>query len=226
MRLSIIVPAYNSEKTVAKVIGRLKNVEIKGIKKEIIVVNDASTDKTYQVLKPIKGITLINHKKNTGKGGAVRDGLKNASGDILFIQDDDLEYDPQDIPKVIKPILERKAEIVFGSRNLGGRSSYSSLTYYLGGLFVEFLTNIILGTRLSDSLTGSKAFTRDVYKKISPINSRGFEIESEITAKAIKAGFDVFEIPISYKARTHDQGKNVHWHHAFVILKGLWKYSR
>lgn len=224
--LSIIIPAYNEEKTIEKLVSRLKEAKLEGIKKEILVVNDASQDLTLEKLKKIKGIKILSHKRNMGKGAAVKTGLENSQGDILLIQDADLEYDPGDIRKIIEPILNKRAEIVFGSRNLAGRKSYSSLVFFVGGLLIEFITNKILNTNLTDSLTGSKAFTRKVYKRISPIKSNGFEIEAEITAKSVKSGFKIIEVPISYKARTIKEGKKIKWYHAFELLDAVWKYSR
>lgn len=226
MKLSIIIPAYRSGKTITKLLTRLQKLKIKGVTREVIVVDDASPDDTYEKTKKFRGIKVIRHITNIGKGGTIRTGLARATGDILYIQDDDLEYDPLDIPKVIAPILAKKAHIAFGSRHLNGINTYSSFIYYLGGKFIDFLINLALGTRISDSLTGSKAFSRTFLKKMLPILSDGFEIEAEITAKAVKLGFSIVDVPITYRARTHKQGKNIRWHHAFGILKMLWKLSR
>lgn len=223
--LSIIIPSYKSGERVIALIKRLKKVHIDGISKEIIVVDDASPDDTFSQLKKVKGIILIHHTKNTGKGGAVRSGLKKAKGDILFLQDDDMEYDPFDIPRVIKPILKGKTEIVFGSRRLNKNNSYSSFMYYAGGVFVDFIISLILRTGTTDAITGSKGFTRNVYERIKPIESNGFEIESEIVAKAVRAGFRPKEVAISYNPRSHKEGKNIRWHHAYPIFKTLLKYA-
>ncbi|HXS15531.1 MAG TPA: glycosyltransferase family 2 protein [Candidatus Saccharimonadales bacterium] len=223
--LSIIIPSYNSNDRVVKLIGLIKKLKIPGINKEIIVVDDASRNHTFSQLKKLKGIILIRHSKNTGKGGAIQTGLKRAKGDILFLQDDDMEYDPFDIPKVIKPILKGKTEIVFGSRRLNKKNSYSSFIYYAGGVFVDFIISLILQTGTTDAITGSKAFTRNVYDSIKPIESAGFEIESEIVAKAVKAGFMPAEVPISYNPRSHQEGKNIRWHHVYPIFKTLLKYA-
>ncbi|MDO8658521.1 MAG: glycosyltransferase family 2 protein [Candidatus Levybacteria bacterium] len=225
MKLSIIVPTFNSEKRIEKLIERIIKVKLGNIEKEIIVIDDSSKDQTLQKLKKIKNIILISHKKNTGKGGAIGSGLKKATGDILFIQDDDFEYDPDEIPQIIKPILREKAELVFGSRRLNKKNKYSSLTYYWGGVFLDNIFSLILRTRISDSLTGSKAFTRKFYNILKPIETKGFEIEAEITAKAVRNGIIPFEIPITYSPRTHKQGKNIRWHHAFPVIKALIKFS-
>lgn len=225
MTLSIIVPAYNSGDKIEKLIKRIKNVNFGKLETEIIVVNDASPDNTYEVLKKINEITLLSHKINTGKGGAVATGLKRAKGDILFIQDDDLEYDPKDIPKIIKPILEQKSEVVYGSRRLNKKNSYSSPLYLWGGVFVDTIISLIIRYPLTDAITGSKAFTRNVYDAIKPIETEGFDIEAEITAKIVKAGYKPKEIAITYSPRNHKQGKNIHWHHAFAIFFAAIKYS-
>ncbi len=224
MKLSIIIPAYQSGKTITELLHRIRTPSIKGIVKEIIVVDDASTDDTSKKAKAVGGITLIQHKANVGKGGAVRTGLAKATGDIVYIQDDDLEYDPVDIPKVIAPILSGKAAISFGSRHLNRANAYSSLPYYLGGKFIDLIINIMTGARVSDPLTGSKAFTRSVLRHILPIVSNGFEIEAEITAKVARAGLTIADVPISYHPRTHKQGKNIRWYHALRIIMMLWRF--
>src|SRR3989338_10386512 len=137
MKLSIIVPAYRSESKIEETVRRLRELAIPNVEKEIIVVDDCSPDNTYEILKKLAGIKLIKHEKNTGKGGAVRTGLENSTGEILLIQDDDLEYDPFEIPLLIKPIIENKTKIVFGSRHLNKNNKYSSLAYYLGGIFLD-----------------------------------------------------------------------------------------
>lgn len=225
MKLSIVIPAYNSKKRLTKLIERIRKVTFSRLSTEIVVVDDCSPDDTYETVKYLKGITLIRHEKNTGKGGAVRTGLEKATGDILYIQDDDLEYDPRDIPKIIDSIVSGNADVSFGSRHMKHDNSYSSLTYYLGGVFIDSLINLFLGSKISDALTGAKAMSRKAYKKIAPIESRGFEIETEIAAKSVRRGLRISEVPIRYYPRTHAQGKNIRWYHAFRILSALLKYS-
>lgn len=224
MKVSIIIPAYNSADKIHKLIKRINEANFDKLQTEIIVVDDASKDNTHAELAKIKGIKTVRHKKNTGKGGAVRTGLKIATGDIFFIQDDDLEYDPLEIPKIIKPILLKKTEVVYGSRRLNKKNKYSSRLYYWGGILVDTVIRLVLRSSTTDAITGSKAFTRKVYNKIKPIETNGFEIEAEITAKIIKAGFIPHEIPIQYSPRSHTEGKNIRWHHAFPIFKTLIKY--
>lgn len=223
--LSIVIPSYNSRLRIQKLVLMIEKVKIPQVRIEIIVVDDASPDNAWEVIKKIQHITAIHHAQNTGKGGAVRTGLKKAKGDILFIQDDDLEYSPFDIPKIIAPILAGKVDVVFGSRRLNKKNKYSSSLYYFGGVFIDFVISIILRSHTTDAITGSKAFTKNVYKALLPIESNGFEIESEIAAKVVKRKFRLMEVPISYNPRTHAQGKNIRWHHAYPIFKTLIKYA-
>lgn len=223
--LSVIIPAYNSGYRIETLLKKLKQLSLEGLQKEIIVVDDASKTDTAERLKKISGITLIRHKINTGKGGAIKTGIEHSKGEIILLQDDDMEYDPEDIPKLIAPILSGKAQIVFGSRRLNKKNEYSSFLYYAGGVFVDFIISLVLHSGTTDAITGSKAFTRTIYNRIKPITSKGFEIEAEIAAKIIRAGFHPLEIPISYNPRTHQEGKNIRWHHAYPIFKTLIKYA-
>lgn len=223
-KLSIIIPAYNSASRLPILISKLKKISIKNSEIEIIVVDDASKDDTYERVKKNSGIRLIHHMKNTGKGGAVKSGLSLATGDILLIQDDDLEYDPEDIPSLIAPIMNNEADAVFGSRRLNKKNKYISTSYNMGASFVNNLIKIIIGKNLTDPITGYKAFTREVYKKIQPIESKGFEIEAELTAKISRKGFKIVEVPITYSPRSVEEGKNIRWHHAFPIIKSIIKY--
>lgn len=223
--ISIIIPTYNSHGKVISVIDQLKKINFRGVRKEIIVVDDASPDSTFKELRKIKGITIFHHKKNIGKGGAVKTGLSHAKGNILFIQDDDLEYSPADIPQIIEPILQNKAKVVFGSRRLNKKNLYSSPFFYYGGVLIDHIISFILHSNTTDAITGSKAFTKEVYQSLLPIESYGFEIEAEITAKVIKNGFGLIEVPISYNPRSIEEGKNIRWHHAYPIIKTLIKYA-
>lgn len=225
MKLSIIIPAYNCEPTITELLNRVNKVSIKGLKKEIIVIDDGSRDKTYSILKKRHDILLFQHKKNLGKGSAVRTGLENSTGNIIYLQDADLEYDPSEIPLLVNPIVEKKAEAVFSSRRLNKKNLYSSRLYKWGGAFVDGLISFILRANITDASSGSKAFTRNVYNKIKPLTSRGFDIEAELTAKMIRNGIKPLEVSISYYPRTHKQGKNIRWYHAFFILRSLMKYS-
>ena len=224
INLSIIIPAYNSASRLPHLISALKKLSIKNIGIEIIVVDDASKDNTYDVLKKITNIKLLHHIKNTGKGGAVKSGLHVATGDILLIQDDDMEYDPGDIPSLISPIITNEADVVFGSRRLNKNNKYVSPSYNIGASIVNNIIKIIIGKNLTDPITGYKAFTREVYKKIQPIESKGFEIEAELTTKMSRKGFKIVEVPISYSPRSVKEGKNIRWHQAFPIIGSALKY--
>ena len=224
LKLSIIIPAYNSAPKLPHLISKLKKLSIKNSETEIIVVDDASKDDTYEKIKKISGIKLIHHIKNTGKGGALKSGLSVATGDILLIQDDDLEYNPEDIPSLISPIIKNEADAVFGSRRLNKKNKYISTSYKVGATIVNNIIKIIIGKNLTDPITGYKAFTKEVYRQIQPIESKGFEIEAELTAKISKKGFKIVEVPISYSPRSIEEGKNIRWHHAFPIIKSIIKY--
>lgn len=224
MKLSIIIPSYNSGKRLITLLEKLQKIKINGFTKEIIVINDASTDPVYSKVKKSNNIIYIEHKKNTGKGGAVMTGFEKATGDVLLIQDDDLEYDPSDIPILLAPIIAKKTRIVFGSRRLNRKNIYSSKKYLWGGILVNLIISVVLRRRLTDPITGYKALTRNVYNKLKPIESKGFEVEAELTAKAVRERLSIIEVPIRYSPRTHQEGKNIRWYHGFKIILALLKY--
>lgn len=208
MKLSIIIPVYNEEKAVLQLIDKVKAV---GLGKEIIIVNDGSTDGTKEILNRIsdENVKIIHHSQNLGKGAAIRTALSYISGDIVIIQDADLEYDPNDYHKLIAPILNGEAEVVYGSRILS-KSKRSYLRYYWGGKLLTLLTNILYSTKLTDQPTGYKVFKTDVLKKIR-LTCNGFDFCSEVTAKIAKRGYKIKEVPISYNPRTFQQGKKLTW---------------
>jgi len=205
MKVSIIIPAYNEAKTIEQVIKKVKKLKFN---KEIIVVNDGSTDETYNKIKRIRGIKLLNHSKNLGKGAAVKTGIKRSSGEILIIQDADLELDPIQIPKVIAPIKKGQSEVVYGSRNLGKKDSGRSPLFYLGGLFITFLTNFLYGIKLTDEPCGYKAFSSKVIKSIDIKNNR-FEWEPEVTAKLSKRNIKISEVSVDVTSRSIKEGKKL-----------------
>src|SRR3989338_529494 len=218
-RVSIVIPAHNEEATINRVIMRVKNVALPGgLEKEIVVVDDASWDNTGNILKNIGDISVITHKTNTGKGSALRSGFKRATGDIIIIQDADLEYSPETYPILLAPILAGEAFVVFGSRNIQlKKNSYRYRMYLLGGLFIDKFINFILGLSLTDSITGSKAIAREVLDSFE-IESTGFEIEVELTAKISRRGYDIREVPIPYQARSFEEGKKIRWYDALKLL--------
>ena len=229
MKVSIIIPAYNESETILTLLKKISRIPTSKNQKEIIIVNDGSTDDTLEKIiefsRNKKNIIIINKKKNVGKGFAVKLGLQKASGDILLIQDADLEYDADNIPYLIKKMISARIQILYGSRRLNKKNKYSSFLYFLGGVLINTIISLIVRRNLTDSISGTKLFTRNVYNKIKPITSKGFEIDVEITAKAIKKGFDVLEVPIAYFPRTHDQGKKIRWFHSFSIILTLIRYS-
>lgn len=225
MKLSIIIPAYNEEGTIREVLRRVKDVDV-GMEKEIIVVDDASTDGTREVLKEEEsrgGIKVLYHERNMGKGAAVRTGIASATGDFIIIQDADLEYDPQDYPSLLKPLLEGRAEVVYGSRFLSGSSSSMAFWYRLGNRILTALTNLLYGSSLSDMETCYKSFKASIVKSI-PLRSRRFEIEPEVTAKILKRGHKILEVPIRYRGRGRREGKKISWKDGLSALWALLKY--
>ncbi len=229
MKVSIIIPTYNESDTILILLKKISRLSIPRVKKEIIIINDGSTDDTLKKIiefsRNRKNIIIINNKKNVGKGFAVKIGLEKASGNILLIQDADLEYDTSNIPFLIKKMTSTHTQILYGSRRLNKKNKYSSFLYFLGGVLINTIIALIVRRNLTDSISGAKLFTRNVYNKIKPITSKGFEIDAEITAKAIRRGFEILEVPIAYFPRTHNQGKKIRWFHSFRIIVTLIKYS-
>jgi glycosyltransferase involved in cell wall biosynthesis len=220
--LSVIMPVYNERETLTEILARVRAVDLE---KEIVVVDDGSTDGTRDILKEEekKGdLKIIYHEANQGKGAAVRTGLGHACGDFIIIQDADLEYDPRDYPKLLKPILEGQAEVVYGSRAQGFRETMF-FTQALGNRLLTVLTNLLYGTALSDMETCYKVFRAEVINSI-PLRSRRFELEPEITAKLLKRGYRIHEVPISYQGREYHQGKKLTWRDGITALWTLIKY--
>jgi len=222
MRLSVIIPAYNEAATIAEI---LKQVRAVGLASEIIVVEDGSTDGTREILKAEEtapNTTVLYHDRNRGKGTAVRAGLERATGDIILLQDADLEYDPRDYPSMIRPIEEGRVKVVYGSRFLGPRKAML-FWHMLGNKTLTLITNVLYNTILSDMETGYKAFHAGLIKSI-PLKSRRFEVEPEITAKVLKRGHRIFEVPISYYGREYSEGKKITWREGPKAIWTLIKY--
>jgi glycosyltransferase involved in cell wall biosynthesis len=226
MRLSVVIPCYNELGTIGQVVQAVKASPIKDL--EIIIVDDCSTDGTRDFL----GSTLeaevdqvIYHKKNQGKGAALRTGFASATGDIVVVQDADLEYDPQEYPLLIKPILDNKADVVFGSRFVG--SQPHRVVYYwhmVGNKFLTTLSNMFTNINLSDMETCYKAFRREVIQSIR-IEENRFGFEPEITAKVAKTGCRIYEVGISYYGRTYKEGKKIGWRDGFRAIYCILKYN-
>jgi glycosyltransferase involved in cell wall biosynthesis len=196
------------------------------LEKEIIVVDDGSTDKTAAILGSWEAagkIRLFVHEENQGKGAAVRTAVKQATGDILLVQDADLEYDPRDYPALIRPILEGRSEVVYGSRFLGGPRKAMLFWHAAGNKLLTFVTNLLYDAILSDMETCYKVFRSSVLKDI-PLHSRRFEFDPEVTAKVLKRGYRIYEVPVSYTGREYSEGKKITWRDGFSALWTLIKY--
>ena len=214
MKLSIIVPVFNEEKTILQIISRLNKLTIPLVSKEVIVVDDGSSDSTREKLKKVKGVKVILHPKNKGKGAAVITGIKNAKGDYIIIQDADLEYDPRFIIKLLKPIQEGSAKVVYGTRlkrmpNLKGEERTPQfLLHYFGNRFLSLITSVLYGQWITDMETCYKLFPKNALSGIK-LNARGFEFEPEITSKLLKKKYKIVEVPIVAKPRGYDEGKKL-----------------
>lgn len=212
-KLSIIIPAYNEKNTIEEIIRRIKAVNLSGVEKEIIVVDDGSKDGTRELIKQIPGIRYIFHEKNFGKGGAIKTGFKIATGDVVIIQDADLEYDPKDYTNILEPFINANAEVVYGSRFIGSKPHRVFYIHrYLANKFLTFLSNIFTGLNLTDMEVGYKAFSRkavDILKH--KIKSKRFGIEPELTALVAKGNWRIYEVGISYYGRTISEGKKINW---------------
>lgn len=220
MKLSIIIPVYNDRDYIESAIAQVKAVPFP-IPYEIVAVDDYSTDGSREILQKMSGIRSILHEKNTGKGGAVQTGMKHATGDILAIQDDDCEYDPQALLALIAPLIHGKADVVYGSRFLQRNLMYP--IQKLQNIAITWLANILLGQRLTDIETGHKVFTKQVADKLD-LKAKGFEFDMEITIQIIQKGFKIHELPTTYRARTHDEGKKITYKDGVRSIVTLFKY--
>ena len=236
------MPVYNERSTIEEIVKRVRAVNLTvpvantnpalespvTVQREIVLVDDGSTDGTRDILSAWRAekpadMQIIFHAQNGGKGAALRTGFEHATGDILVIQDADLEYDPNDYVKLLAPLLEGRAPVIYGSRFLGGPRSAMSLTHTMGNKLLTVTTNLLYGTSLSDMETCYKCFRRDVIAGM-PLRSRRFEIEPELTAKILKRGYTIFEVPISYNGRAFHEGKKINWRDGFSAIWTLIKY--
>jgi glycosyltransferase involved in cell wall biosynthesis len=224
-KLSVIVPVFNERNTLVEIVRRMRTVELPdGIELEIVVVDDGSTDGTRDVLRQLGDSTVrvVTHHTNQGKGAAVRTGFAHASGDYVLIQDADLEYDPDDWPRLVNPVLRGKARVVYGSRFTGERRNMLFL-HWVGNRFLSLATNVLYNTTLSDMETCYKLIDRALLADIE-LRSERFDIEPEITAKLLKRGVRIYEVPISYTGREFAEGKKITWRDGVTALVALIKY--
>jgi glycosyltransferase involved in cell wall biosynthesis len=223
MKLSVIIPVYNEVENIEEILKRVKATKQAA---EIIVVDDGSQDGTRDLLKQLDGkemVHVILHEKNQGKGAAVRTGMDAAAGEILLIQDADLEYDPRDYPALLQPLEEGIADVVYGSRFLGGPRRATMYWHMIANKMLTFMTNILYNTILSDMETGYKVFRREVVDGMK-LRSKRFDFEPEFTAKVLKRHYQIYEVPISFNPRDYSQGKKIKLRDAFEAVWTLLKY--
>ena len=222
-KLSVIIPAYNEEKTISQIIKKVRDISIAPLEKEIIVVDDTSSDTTPYILKNMPGIVALFHKKNSGKGAAIKTGLLHAVGDIILIQDADLEYEPRDYPSLLAPIVEGKADFVMGSRFLLERPRFFTkngdpfFAHYVGNKIIIWVTNCLYRKKFTDYEGGYKCFTKKLSDDI-PIRTNSFDFDNELICKALKSGYTLQEVSIQYNPRPYTEGKKINWKHGLKIL--------
>lgn len=222
-KVSIVIPVYNEKDMILKVIDSVEKQKVSGWQKEIIIIDDGSTDGTREVLKKVsKKYTVIFQNENQGKGAALNKGFKKVTGEVILIQDADFEYTPHDYDQLLSPFDNERVQVVYGSRFLGSHLSTLYL-YTMGNKFVTFVTNILYNTNITDMETGYKVFRTSVLASIH-LEAKRFDFEPEFTAKVLKKGYQIYEVPISYFGRKFEEGKKLTWRDGIAAVWTLVKY--
>ncbi len=227
MKLSIIIPVYNEDKYISEVVSKVNRVKLKNITKELIIVDDFSDDNTRKILLGLKGKSIKKyfHNENKGKGAAIRTGLRHSTGDVILIQDADMEYDPREYGKLLKPIIENKSRVVYGSRIEAIRRNLRNMykLHFFGNLLLTIVTNMLYGSKIMDMETGYKVFRREVIENLN-LKAKRFDFEPEVTAKILKKGYKIKEVPINFAGRKFEEGKKITWKDGVKALFYLIKY--
>lgn len=223
-KITILVPVYNEERTVQELLEKVKQAPLPpGLEKEILVVDDGSSDSTREKLSAISGIRILSHDRNRGKGAAIKTGLRYATGDIILIQDADLEYSPEDYPEVLQPILSGAVELVMGSRFLYEMPRFFTkkgaplFSHFIGNRIIIALTNFLYGQNFTDYEGGYKAFTASLARSV-PVRANGFDFDNELICKNFRRKHPIAEVPIRYKPRLYSEGKKINWRDGIAIL--------
>ncbi|MBE9471948.1 MAG: glycosyltransferase family 2 protein [Chloroflexi bacterium] len=227
MKISVIIPVYNEAATITQVVEQVLEVELDTVEKEIIVVNDGSTDGTDAVLTTLatrwpNPPKIVHHERNRGKGAAIRTALEHVTGDVVITQDADLEYTPQEYPRLLAPFEDPAVQVVYGSRNLH-RNPRSSWSFYWGGRLLSWVANLLYGSHITDEATGYKAFRANLLRDLD-LQSNGFEFCPEVTSKILRRGIRIHEVPISYQPRSFAEGKKINWYDGLRAIWALLKY--